>query len=90
MPHCSANRPVAAPLAEEEAAADAEQPPSPAVDRWDDSEDRWDSEDEDERGHGLIQPESMDGDETAHVVMVGDGIVADANFADDDWDEDDE
>ena len=29
-------------------------------------------------------------EEGPSVVMVGDWIVADANFADDDWDEDDE
>ena len=96
MPHRAAGRVQTAPIDTAEALP---QPPSPAVERWDSDDEGAD--DEMGSGQGLVAPVSMDHNEADKAVgietdveeeervIVGDGIVADANFAEDDWDDDD-
>ena len=75
-------------------------PPSPGIDRWDSEEEeeaalhahspsRWSAEQSD--AALAYAPASPDGlQASSQQVMVGDGIVADVNFAEDDWDADDD
>jgi len=83
--------------------ADDDHAPSPSVERWEapvvaadvDADERWDSDEEaDEdlapraavQGSQIVRPYEMG----PPGLVVAPGIVADDNFADDDWDEDDE
>jgi len=83
--------------------ADDDRAPSPSVERWEapvvaadvDADERWDSDEEaDEdlapraavQGSQIVRPYEMG----PPGLVVAPGIVADDNFADDDWDEDDE
>ena len=58
--------------------------PSPSVDRWDDCDDDWGDEEEDPRrpAPAPVSPRVVSG------VLSAPGIVADENFAEDDWDND--
>jgi hypothetical protein len=60
--------------------------PSPSVDRWDDGDDDWGDEEEDPRTAPAapVSPRVVSG------VLSAPGIVADENFAEDNWDNDEE
>ena len=60
--------------------------PSPSVDRWDDGDDGWGDEEEDPRPAPAapLSPRVVSG------VLSAPGIVADDNFAEDNWDNDEE
>ncbi|KOO25222.1 hypothetical protein Ctob_010995 [Chrysochromulina tobinii] len=60
--------------------------PSPGVDRWDDGDDDWGDEEEDPRTAPAapVSPRVVSG------VLSAPGIVADENFAEDNWDNDEE